>query len=339
MKFSSVLFISILMTCPLSFAEPWLNLGEEEIVQAGGSDLIVNGYSVPSTADWNNDGLTDLIIGEGGDRYAGKIKIYLNSGTTAASLFTTGFYAQTKNPDQSTSDILCASSGCLGCFPRVVSWNNDGRKDLLVGEAGGKIRIFINNSTDPGDTNPTFDSGTYLTYGPMGNKSDIDIGSRATSSLVDWNNDGKRDLISGDYNGGINIFLNVGSDYAPDYQTRQYVQANGNNLVVSSTRSSPVVIDLNNDKKKDILAGNTNGQLLLYANTDTDAAPTFSSYITVTANATAIDLDGTPRSRPFVCDWTGDGYLDVLIGAYGGKVHLYLGIRVPGDLDGDLTVN
>lgn len=342
MKPVSVLFISlslILLTCPLSQADPWFNLGEVEIIQASGDELAANGYSVPSTADWNNDGQIDLIVGEGGGSYAGKVRIYLNSGKTASPLFTSWFYAQIKDSGGSTSDLQCTASGCLGCFPRVVYWNNDNRKDLLVGEALGKIKIFINNSTDPDDTNPTFDSGTYLTVGPTGGKNDIDVGSRATPSLVDWNNDGKRDLVSGDYSGKISIFLNAGTDDSPDYPSQHYAQANNTPLIIAGGRSSPVIGDLNNDGKKDILSGNTNGQLLLYANIGTDAAPAFAGYTAMTAKDIEIDLPGTPRSRPFVCDWTNDGYLDVLIGAYGGKVYLYQGIRIPGDLDGDHTVN
>ncbi|MCF7956985.1 MAG: VCBS repeat-containing protein [Phycisphaerae bacterium] len=342
MKPVLVFFISsilILTTCSLSSAQPWFNLSKEEIVQAVDSDIITNGYSVPSTADWNNDGQIDLIVGEGSGGYAGKVRIYLNSGTTAAPLFTHWFYAQVKDPGGATSDLQCTSSGCLGCFPRVVYWNDDHRKDLLIGEALGKIKIFINNSTDPDDTNPTFDSGTYLTVGPPGNKSDISVGSRATPSLVDWNNDGKRDLVSGDLSGKISLFLNAGTDDAPDYPSQHYAQANSTPLIITGGRSSPVIGDLNNDGKKDILSGNTNGQLLLYANIGTDAAPAFAGYTAMTANGIEIDLPGSPRSRPFVCDWTNDGYLDVVIGAYGGKVYLYQGIRIPGDLDSDHTVN
>ena len=32
--------------------------------------------------------------------------------------------------------------------PTVVDWNNDGRKDLLVGEFRGYVRLFLNSGTD-----------------------------------------------------------------------------------------------------------------------------------------------------------------------------------------------
>ena len=43
-----------------------INLGPEEILKAGGQEIVVPGYSVPSFEDWNNDGREDLIVGEGG---------------------------------------------------------------------------------------------------------------------------------------------------------------------------------------------------------------------------------------------------------------------------------
>lgn len=44
--------------------------------------------------------------------------------------------------------------------PTVVDWNNDGLKDLLVGEyQGGYITLFLNQGTD---INPVFDGGTKV---------------------------------------------------------------------------------------------------------------------------------------------------------------------------------
>jgi len=52
----------------------------------------------------------------------------------------------------------------------------------------------------------------------------------------------------------------------------------GSDLTVPGKRSSPIVIDLDMDDRKDILAGNTDGQLLFYRNIGTDAEPIFSDY-------------------------------------------------------------
>ena len=67
----------------------------EAIVQAAAADLEVLGYSIPTTSDWNNDGLFDLIVGEGGYlTLEGKVRVYLNEGSSGAPDFTAWGYAQ-----------------------------------------------------------------------------------------------------------------------------------------------------------------------------------------------------------------------------------------------------
>jgi len=309
-----------------------LRLGPEKLVQAAGGDIAVLGYSVPSFVDWDNDGDNDLVIGEGSSSFTGKVRVYKNVGSASAPQFSGFTYVQSNG-----SDLTCPGSGCLGCFPRVVYWNGDGKKDLLIGQADGKVKFFRNTGTDQ---SPTFDAGTFLQVGPAGSKTPMDVGDRATPCVVDWNNDGKKDLVVGALlDGKIRVFINEGTDTEPDFRSTAFVQANGSDLRVSAGRSSPDVLDLDGDGQKDILTGDTNGRLFFYSNTGTDAEPNFAGYEAVESDGVAIDLAGTPRSRPFVCDWTGDGYPDVLIGAGDGKVHLYQSVPQPGDFDNDYDVD
>jgi hypothetical protein len=221
-------------------------------------------------------------------------------------------------------------------FPRVVYWDDDARKDLLVGHADGSVLIFLNVATDEA---PAFDAGTYLQVGPPGEKVDINVGPRATPIVVDWNGDGRRDLVSGTVDGTIRIYINEGTDTEPDYLEEIQASMAKASLVVISGRSSPVVMDLNGDGKIDILSGNTEGQIVFYPNVGTAEAPMFGDYIYVEADGVVIDHEGMPRSRPFICDWTGDGTLDLLYGAGCGEVHLHQGIALTGDVNGDGVVD
>jgi len=335
-----------LLTVCLSFAlshnafggDLLLDLGPEALVQANGVAISVSGYSVPIFEDWDNDNLKDLIVGEGGGFQEAKVRIYLNVGTESDPQFSTPFYAQSNG-----KDLICPASGCLGCFPRVVYWDADLCKDLLIGQADGKVKIFLNVGTDE---KPTFDEGTFVQVGEPGAKEDIDVGNRATPSSVDWNNDGKKDLVAGAYDGRIHLFINEGTDTEPDFVAKTFAQEDGIDLLVPGSRSSPVIIDLDGDGRKDILAGNTYGELLFYSNVGTDPEPSFSGFRLVEAGGVPIDLIGSPRSRPSVCYWTGDGYfgpadgyIDVLIGAGDGMVRLYRGIPIPADLDLDGDVD
>ncbi len=321
-RFVVLLVFSLFMSNTSVVFSSMHGLGPEQLVESGGSAIVVNGYSVPSYSDWNNDGKMDLIIGEGGDIFrAGKVRVYLNVGTAASPEFSDYFYVQSNG-----SDLSVFASGCLGTFPRTVYWDGDGRKDLVLGQSDGTVLIYLNTGTDSA---PTFDGGTLLQVGSSGSKVDIDVGSRACPTVVDWDNNGAKDMVVGALDGRMHIFLNSGSDTSPDFTFEALAQENGSDLYVPSVRSSPVVMDLDGDGKKDLLTGNTNGQLLFYSNVGTDASPLFSGYDFVESDGSAIDLAGTPRSRPFVGDWTGDGYLDVFIGAIDGKVHLYEGVPEP----------
>jgi hypothetical protein len=110
----------------------------------------------------------------------------------------------------------------------------------------------------------------------------------------------------------------------------QYAQDGGSDLVVPTLRSSPHVDYLDDDYNKDVLTGDTEGQILLYSNTGTDEAPVFSGYAFVDADGVPINLAGLARSRPYVCDWDNDGLSDLLVGADDGKIHLFRGIHPTG---------
>ena len=330
-----MLTAAVLMLTPQQLYASLLNLGPQELVQAKGSDIQVPGYSVPCLAGWNNDGLADLIVGEGGSGSSGKVRIYLNTGTASSPKFSDYFYAQSDG-----ADLTVPAAGCLGCFPRVVDWNADERKDLLVGLGDGTVRIYLNTGTDE---NPTFDSGANILVNVPG--ASLNVGARAAPAFVDWNSDGMNDLVVGGLDGKIHIYLNCGCAWpVPAFYYSvplgEFAKENDQDLVVQSARSSPIVLDLDGDGKKDLLTGNTEGELLLYINIGTDAEPKFSLlHLRVESDGVPINLAGTPRSRPFVCDWTGDGYPDVLIGAGDGKVHLYQSKGQVGDIDKDYDVD
>lgn len=202
----------------------------------------------------------------------------------------------------------------------MVYWDGDDRKDLLAGLADGRIRIYLNTNTND---DPLFDGGEFLQVGPPGLKTDLSVGARATPKIVDWNNDGRKDLVVGALDGRIHIFLNEGTDVAPEFVAVTFAQEDGADLAVPLQRSSPHIADLNRDGKKDLLTGNTAGELFIYSNVGTDDAPEFSGFTMVQSLGGPIDLPDSARSRPFVCDWTGDGQWDVLVGGGDGLVRLY----------------
>ncbi len=337
-------FVVIVCLClPAAAEETAINLGPEEFVKAAGSDIVVPGYSVPSFEDWNGDHLNDLIIGEGGGTIPGKVRVYLNVGTESDPCFVNSFYVQADG-----RDLSCTPEGCMGCFPRVVYWDEDSRKDLLVGLADGTARIFLNVASD---NEPAFDAGQNIKVGSE-SADMLDVGARATPVMVHWNDDGMLDIVSGGLDGRLHVYYNCGcgSSVPPHFYFSDpagaFAQDNGIDLRVPNGRSSPVIMDLDGDGKSDLLTGNTDGLILFYKNTGLESNPTFSGYSLVKSNGQPIDLPGSFRSRPFVCYWTGaghfgpkDGYWDLLVGYGDGKVRLYRGIAKRADFDGDGTLD
>ncbi len=74
-------------------------LGAEQYVQAGGFDIDVPGYSVPSFVFWNGDDLPDLVVGQGSGTTQAKVRVYLNVGTAEQPVFPDYFFVQSEGVD------------------------------------------------------------------------------------------------------------------------------------------------------------------------------------------------------------------------------------------------
>jgi len=325
--------LSAAFVSALSFSTPLqvnaeMILGPEQLVRAGELVIEVPGDSVPSFVDWNNDGLKDLIVGEGGAGFTPKVRLYLNEGAVGDPLFSDFSYLQSDG-----ADITGGGGACLGIYPRVVYWGSDDKKDLLLGHFDGTVEIFENVGTDE---EPVFTGGELVFEHSMINPPpypDIDVGLRAAPTFVDWNNDGSEDLIVGGYDPAkIYVYEDCQCDPDEPLVHLTFAQDIDEDLIVPDLRSTPVVLDLDGDDKKDLLTGNSEGQLLLYSNTGTDASPSFSGYVMLEADGVPIDLDGMQRSQPFVADWNDDGQLDVLVGSGDGLIRLYQAVPEPGTM-------
>ncbi len=285
-------------------------------VQTASENLTVNAAAVPSLVDWNSDGKLDLIVGEKTVDSLGKIRIYLNEGTSESPVYDTFSYVQT--PD---GDLTVPGSGCLGVFPRLFDWNGDGENDLVLGLADGTVQVWTNVNTS---ANPIFALPVNLSFGPAAAKTDINVAARATPVIVDWNDDGRPDLLVGGLDGRVRLYLNTATGAEPSFAAEQFVQDGAHDLTVASGRASAAVADLDGDGRKDLVLGDTDGELFFFRNVGTDAAP----------RSTA-----RPRFWPAVCPCTSPARRargrswatstttvpDLLVGTLDGQVRLYVG--------------
>jgi hypothetical protein len=289
----------------------------EQLVMANDEPIEVDVFSVPSLADWNADGVPDLIVGEKTDAGSGKVRIYRNTGTEHAPLFTDFVYAQ-----KADGDLEVTGSGCLGVFPRVYDWNGDSYLDLVLGRADGKVEIFPAVTVNAANE-PEFGQSFLARVGPLDGKVDINVGARATVDVVDWNNDGRYDLVTGSFDGKVRVYLNEAAAGSADFREEIVVQDGANDLVVPAMRASVAVADLDGDGRKDLVFGDTGGSVGIFANVGSDAEPRFDGIAKIEADGQPIDLPGLPRSRPFVGDYNADGRPDLLVGSEDGYVRLF----------------
>jgi len=82
---------------------------------------------------------------------------------------------------------------------------------------------------------PVLDAGVYIQDGVR----DLSVITYSAPEVHDWNNDGKKDLLVGEYANGnpgkIKLFLNQGTDVAPVFDGGSFIQIRGVNLSVGST--------------------------------------------------------------------------------------------------------
>ncbi len=134
----------------------------------------------------------DLLVGERN----GYVWLYLNSGSATNPVLTAAGRLQANS-----SFIDVGENSCLV----VADWNNDGKKDLIIGNQDNQTRIFLNGGTN---SSPTFSN-----YSVVSNISYY----RGSPEIADLNGDGKKDLIVGDNNGYVNFHANIGTDDSPSF--------------------------------------------------------------------------------------------------------------------------
>lgn len=188
--------------------------------------------------------------------------------------------------------------------PFLVDFDSDGQLDLLVGDAAGQLQLL---------PAMTVAAGGQLSFQAAQTVA-LPVLPGAVPFVADWNNDGLKDLLVGQADGTVTLFLNNGSNVAPTFAAGVQVQAGGGTLDCGDS-AAPLVIDLNGDNLKDLVVGNAAGQLSFYQNKGTDAAPVLDPPVLVAQVAGS--------AVPASADWDGDGNRDLLVSA-GGQGRVFL---------------
>jgi hypothetical protein len=303
------------------------------MIEAGGKPVDQYGSPTPNPVDWLGTGKLDLIAGH----FIDSVTLFRNLGSRTAPRLGGGEVLRVNG--QPLHLDLCMIQ------PRVVSWHQDGRPSLIVAEEDGRVDLLENQA--PRGQEPRFAPPKYLEQvDPL-----LKSGALSRPVAIDWNGDGKLDLLSGNSAGYIQYFENTGSNAEPVFEDRGYLKAGGQTIRHMAGPNGSVqgpaetkwgytnisVADWDLDGKLDILVNDITGAVVWYRNIGTRQHPELAA-----AQPIEVQWPGpTPkmewvwwqpkgkqlvtqwRTTPAVVDWDGDGLPDLVMLDYRGYVSLF----------------
>jgi hypothetical protein len=292
----------------LSTSPNWTATGESN------SDML--GYSISTAGDVNRDGYSDVIIGvpghNGGNYGQGKVYVYYGGSTglsTSPNWTVIG---------ENSSDLFGYSVSTAGDV------NGDGYSDIIIGAFGyykGKVYAYYGSSTGPSNI------PNWTVTGENQN----DGFAYSLSTAGDVNGDGFSDIIVGAdmfsiWNGKVYVYYGSSSGLSP---TPNWT-AIGENTDDAFGYSVSTAGDVNGDGYCDIVAGarygsSFKGKVYIYLGSISGLS---SSPNWTAEGENVFDMFGNSVST--AGDVNGDGYSDVIIGAWknsdsAGAVYIYYG--------------
>jgi hypothetical protein len=164
----------------------------EKIKDKDGKEIKLGSASTVFAADFNGDGLPDLLVG----CIEGHVWLVPNEGTAGKPAF-----GKARKLQAGGQDIQVPHGDS---HPVVADWDGDGIPDLIVGTGAGSVLFYRNVGSAK---EPTLAAAQTLVaeskFGHGGNPPKADAkdccGMRAKVCVVDYNGDGALDLLVGDF--------------------------------------------------------------------------------------------------------------------------------------------
>ena len=305
-------------SCSSNFNQCGNKPGPEELLASEQDGRPMHAGACLTCLDSDGDGDQDLILG---DIACNTIEYLHNTGSVPSALVTDSTRQYPNFPAKNnTTQIRINNFPCT----YYVDMDNDNVKDLVAtpnafGSENAKSVWFYKNVSNTSTVNFQFVKNNFL------QDEMIEVGQNSFPVIFDYNADGKKDLLIGNYGYYLNnslksrltLYENVGSVSQPAYSlvTRDYAGLSAQNL----NNAVPAVGDIDNDGDVDICIGTSSGNIHWLKNTAGAGnvcsftfipSPFFPNTTSAAASPQLFDLDG-------------DGKLDLLIGTKNGRIAYY----------------
>lgn len=298
---------------------------------------------VPTAIDWDGDGDVDLVCGD----EDGRVALIENTGEFEDGLpvFRSPSYFR-----QMADNIKC---GALAT-PYCVDWDSDGDEDILCGNTAGYVVFYENLGIPEGSDMPRWAAPVNLKGGDdvirilAGPNGSIQGPCEAkwgytTFTVADWDHDGLLDVVLNSIWGKILWYRNAGTKTAPKLEAARNVEVQwpdatpkpewtwwepeGKQLA-TQWRTTPVVVDWNEDGLNDLVMLDHEGYLALFRRVRTSGGDNDSDSEALTllpGERIFIDVKGeklrlngkwaggSGRMKLHVVDWDLDGDQDFLL--------------------------
>ncbi len=289
-------------------------------------------FPAPFLVDVNNDGLRDLVVAPnaaGGSENFKCSWYYKNVGNAIKATFIL------QSDTFLVGDMIDVGEGC---YPVFFDADNDGLKDLIVGNRGyfdqSNVNLYsgqLSYYRNVGDAqNPAF---KLVTKDFAGVKS-LNV-KTVPPTFGDLDGDGDADMLLGQEDGSLLFFKNTAPPGGP--ANFVFFGADYAGIDVGSF-STPQLVDVNRDGLLDLLIGEQNGNLDYYQNSGTVSSPSFPSTPTNSFFG-GVDVRQpsyvTGYSAPYLFDNNdGQGY-QLLVGSQRGTIYRYT--NIDNNVDGTFT--
>lgn len=282
----NISLIFLLTTCLCSgqsFNNPLIN--PFSLTNAGG-------FNSPVFVDIDNDGDLDCFSGLG----SGQTAYYKNNGTNQFPSFAAWQLAN-------IFGIFDAGNNAKPAFADI---DFDGDYDLYLGEAGFRILFFRN-------TNAFTPNFNYIGDNPAGISG---LGSNVTPVFADIDDDSDFDLFTGQLDGNILFFRNIGTRFNPSWANSLF---NPFGLSDVGSRSTPSFCDIDKDGDYDAFIGNEAGDIIFFRNIGTKTNPSFGTPLTNPFGLSNVNNN----SAPSFADIDNDGKEDLFVGSGSGNTYYF----------------